>query len=239
MIDGDRAAAWDDGTQQVGPLRDVDVRLPRSGELYAITQPDDLDRLLDAAADDPEQNLPYWSEIWPSGIALADEIVADPSVLRGKRALEIGCGLGVTAIAAIRAGAELSVTDYAPAALELCRRNCRVNAGREPVSAVAFNWRRPHNAFHMLVDAGFPVVLAADVLYESRDVEPLLELVDWVVAPRGMLWLAEPGRAVATLFVQTARSRGWHFDDSRHSGPWPDPKDEGVVVRVYRLRRER
>jgi hypothetical protein len=81
------------------------------------------------------------------------------------------------------------------------------------------------------------MLLAADVLYESRDVEPLLELVDRVVEPGGMLWLAEPGRAVAMRFVQLARTRGWQFDDSRHPGPWPDPKDDGVVVRVYRMRR--
>jgi hypothetical protein len=53
-----------------------------------------------------------------------------------------------------------------------------------------------------------------------------------------MLWLAEPGRAVAQRFVMFARERGWEggppsYDD----GPWPDPKDEGVQVALYQLRR--
>ena len=31
------------------------------------------------AAGDPEQNLPYWAEIWPSGIALADDGTPPPA----------------------------------------------------------------------------------------------------------------------------------------------------------------
>ena len=84
---------------------------------------------------------------------------------------------------------------------------------------------------------GFPVVLAADVLYERRDVAPLLALVERIVAPDGLLWLAEPGRAVAGAFVETARAQGWAGSSDTHPGPWPDPKDAGVVVTVHQLRR--
>src|SRR3712207_7394386 len=35
---------------------------------YRITLPEAVDPLLDAAEDDPEQNLPYWATIWPSGV---------------------------------------------------------------------------------------------------------------------------------------------------------------------------
>jgi predicted nicotinamide N-methyase len=203
--------------------------------VYEIEQPDDLDRLLDEIADDPEQNLPYWAEIWPSGVALADAIALHPAAVRGLRALEIGSGIGITAIAALRAGADLTVTDYAPPALDLCRRNTLANAGREP-QTLQFNWRNPSDEFLAL--GPFPVVLAADVLYESRDVEPLLTLLEQIVAPSGLLWLAEPGRAVARRFVELARDRGWTGPQEDHHGPWPDPNDAGITVSVYRLRRE-
>ncbi len=215
-------------------VREIEVRLPRSGETLAILKPDDMDRLLDAVEDDPEQNLPYWAEIWPSGVALADEVVAEPEALAGLRAFEIGSGIGITAAAALRAGADLTVADYAAAALTLCRANTLLNTGREP-RTIRCNWRDPGD--ELLSLAPFPVVLAADVLYESRDVEPLLDLLERLVAPDGLLWLAEPGRAVARHFVQLAAQRGWHGESRTHAGPWHDPEDVGTVVTVYRLRR--
>lgn len=222
----------------LGPVDVVAVRLPMSGAVYRITRPTDIDRLIDAMAGDPEENLPHWAEIWPSGIALAEAVLAAPGIVREQRVLELGCGLGVTAIAALQARADLIVTDYAPGALALCCSNTRENAGREPDTA-QLNWRRPSEAFLKLAGDGFPVVLAADVLYEARDIEPLLDLVQRVVAPGGLLWLAEPGRPIAREFVTRAETRGWHCDRDTQTGPWPGERDAAVVVTVYRLCRDR
>lgn len=221
-----------------GPLRDDRINLPNSVGSMTIIRPADFDRLLDNAADDPEQNLPYWAEIWPSGVALAATIARHPAAIAGKRVLELGCGLGVTAVAALRAGADLLVTDYASEALDLCALNCLREAGREP-HAVRANWRAPEVGSFPCQDGAFPLVLAADVLYEIRDVEPLLAVVERVVAPNGELWLAEPGRVPATLFVETLAVRGWSNARESCAGPWPDPEDnrKGVVVTIHRLRR--
>ena len=59
------------------------VRLPLSGLNYVIALPASFDPLLDAAADDPEQHLPYWATLWPSGIALADVTLSHPVPLAG------------------------------------------------------------------------------------------------------------------------------------------------------------
>ena len=222
----------------IGPLRDDRIHLPDSAGSMTITRPADFDLLLDNAADDPEQNLPYWAEIWPSGVALAARIARIPELLADKRVLEIGCGLGVTAVAALRAGADLVVTDYAAEALHLCALNCRREAGREP-EVIRANWRTPSADSVPWRAGAYPLVLAADVLYEVRDLEPLLALVERVVAPTGELWLAEPGRVPATLLVETLAVRGWTDDRETRDGPWPDPEDnrKGVVVTIHRLRR--
>ncbi|MDP9364664.1 MAG: methyltransferase domain-containing protein [Chloroflexota bacterium] len=221
---------------RVGALEEVSVLLPRAKRRYLIARPTDTEALLDHAEGDPEQNLPYWSELWPSGIALADAIAKQPDAVRGRRVLELGSGLGVTAIAALQAGADLFAADYSPESLLLCRRNALANAGREPAT-LELNWRRPEPALFDASGDGYPVVLAADVLYEGRDVDPLLALIERLVAPGGFLWLAEPGRPVARRFLEAARGAGWRATSRTHPGPWPDPKDDWVVVAVHMLRR--
>lgn len=216
---------------------ELPLGLPWSGATYAVRYPATFDRLLTAAARDPEQNLPYWATLWPSGIALADMLLTQPHLLAGQRALELGCGLGVTATAALAVGAHLAVTDYAPESLLLCRINALRNIRREP-HALRLNWREPSAAFNKLAEPPFPVVLAADVLYEARDVEPLLALIDRLVAPDGVLLLAEPGRPPAQRFVAAARMAGWHDEAVQHRGPWPDPEDAGVIVTLHTLRKK-
>jgi predicted nicotinamide N-methyase len=211
---------------------DVPMTLPWSGVQCSILQPATFDRLLTVAARDPEQNLPYWATIWPSGVALADAILQEPDRVRGKQVLELGCGLGTTAVGALAAGADLLVTDYSPESLLLCRANTLLNIGTEP-RTLQLNWRDPSPV--LVAQSPFPVVLAADVLYEGRDVQPLWALLDQILLPGGTLWLAEPGRPPAQRFVQVAKLVGWHEELVEHPGPWPDPDDAGVVVRLHKL----
>jgi predicted nicotinamide N-methyase len=221
---------------EIEPTFEQMVTLNRSGRIYSILRPGNIDALLDLVVDDPEQNLPYWSEIWPSGCALADAIFLNQEILTDKRVLELGSGLGITASAAVEAGADLIAADYSHESLLLCRYNSLRNAGQEP-ETLQINWRKPEAKLFELAGDGFEVVLAADVLYEERDMEPLLELVDKLVAPDGLLWLAEPGRRVAQLFLERAATAGWQCESEIDAGPWPDPKDENVTVGVHRLRR--
>ena len=222
----------------IGPLRTDRVSIPGTPCNYEITRPADFDLLLDSAAGDPEQNLPYWAEVWPSGIALAAALLDDPSPWVGQRALELGCGLGITATAALQCSMSLLATDYSSESLALCALNTARNAGRMPLTC-RVNWREPDTAFFRMCGDGFPVVLAADVLYEARDVEPLVALVERMVAPGGTFWLAEPGRPPAQRFVAAMAVSGWCDNVGSCAGPWPDPEDtaKGVVVRVHRMTR--
>ncbi|MGI9253490.1 MAG: class I SAM-dependent methyltransferase, partial [Thermomicrobiales bacterium] len=217
-----------------GPLTTEMVLLPWSGITLSITRPIDIDALLDQVENDPEQNLPYWAELWPSGIALADAIVCEPGMVSGQNVLEIGCGLGATAVAAMRAGARLLAADYFQDALSACLANCSANGVPKPAS-LAFNWRAADNAIP--ADHQWPVILAADVLYEKRDIEPLLGFLDQCLAPDGVFWLAEPGRPPAAAWLDAAQTLGWSVESASHAGPWPDPKDEGVVVGLHKVRR--
>jgi predicted nicotinamide N-methyase len=217
-------------------LRDDTVTIPGSNVSLLVSRPADTDVLLDQAADDPEQNLPYWAELWPSGIALAAAIIENPDIVRGKDVLELGSGVGITAAVALAAGANLLATDYSPESLLLTRITSLRHTGQEP-RTMQLNWRQPSGDLLASHPEGYPVVLAADVLYERRDIQPLLDLFDRIVAPDGVLWLAEPGRPPASIFLETASRQGWAFSSATWNGPWPDPNDADVIARVHQLRR--
>ena len=215
--------------------REQMVTLPRSGRQYAIRLPTEADRalLFAEAKRDPRGTLPHWTNIWASGIALADLLLERADELRGRRVLELGSGLGVTATAAMEAGVDLVAVDYSPLALAFCRVNALANAGRGPRVACA-DWRAPyHPALDRLeASGGFPVIVAGDVLYESRDIAPLIALIDRLLEPDGALWLAEPGRRTAERFLYMLAADGWQCVSAISDGPWPDGNASRVHLHV-------
>ncbi|MFW6075327.1 MAG: class I SAM-dependent methyltransferase [Chloroflexota bacterium] len=159
---------------------------------------------------------PYWAQVWASGIGLGRCVLRRRDELDGLQVLELGCGLGVTAAAAIEAGASLVAVDLSELSLGFCRYNSLMNAGDAPTT-IALNWRSPDPAARsQLWDYGqFPVILAADVLYESRDIEPLINVIDELLAPDGMLWLAEPNRETARRMLYRLAELGWRIRSER------------------------
>jgi predicted nicotinamide N-methyase len=210
-----------------------DCSLPISGRRYAIAIPDQAskDALFEAARRDPDKQMPHWAKIWPSGVALADIVVEYADQLAGQHILELGAGLGSTASAVLETDASLITADYSLLSLGLCRYNSLLNARRAPRS-LRFNWRSPETPALLRSEAtgGFRLILAADVLYEGRDVWPLLGLLDRLLAPDGALWLAEPARKTAQRFLDTAAVHGWQGTTRSVYGPWPDGTADRVNV---------
>src|SRR3954451_12624744 len=94
--------------------------LPGGAEL-SVLRPRDSEALLDEHAFESDEFLPYWAELWPSGVALAREIA--PRALRGARVVERACVLGLPSLAAPQAGGGVLATDWEAAALDLLREN--------------------------------------------------------------------------------------------------------------------
>jgi predicted nicotinamide N-methyase len=164
------------------------VRL-RFGEVELdLVRPESPEDLIDEAAFAVDEFLPYWAELWPASRALAEAL---PDV-SGLRAVELGCGLGVPSLVAAARGAAVTATDWAVDAIELLRENARRNGLR--LTAEVRDWREPW-------DDRFDLALAADVLYERRNVEPLLARLR-ELAPRALVGLA--GRPYETEFLRSA-----------------------------------
>jgi predicted nicotinamide N-methyase len=157
-----------------------------------ILRPPRADELIDEATFDEEEFLPYWAELWPSGLALARHVAARD--LNGLRVLELGCGLGLPALAAALRGADVLATDWAEDAIELLRQNAERNDAFLRVARV--RWSEPEP---LLRAAPWDLVLGADLLYEARNAEQLAELLPSL---GGEVLLAEPGRPYAKEFLE-------------------------------------
>jgi predicted nicotinamide N-methyase len=193
-----------------------EVELP--GGALRVLQPRESAELPDDGPVEWAPLVPYWSVLWRSGIALAGEL--DREQLRGKRLVELGCGLAVPSIAAARAGAHVLATDADPEAVELVARNAGLN-GLEVEHAVA-DWTSDAAAEELAARGPFDLVLAADVLYERPTVARMLSLLPRL-APAA--WLADPSRPTAMVFLEQARERGWTVDSARRG-----------VIDIHRLR---
>ena len=167
----------------------------------ALLRPRQADALIDEDAFDHEEFLPYWAELWASGLALAEEVVARD--VHGLRVLELGCGLGVPSLAASLAGAEVLASDWSPTAIALLEENARRNDVRLETAIVA--WA---NADMLVERAPWDLVLAADVLYERRNVDELLPLLPRLGTD---VLLADPGRPHAKTFFERAEE-DWQIE---------------------------
>jgi predicted nicotinamide N-methyase len=164
------------------------------GRTFRIEHPPSADDLIDEEAFEHEEFLPYWAELWPSAVALARAVAARP--LAGLHVLELGCGLGLPSIVAAGSGASVLATDWSPDALVFAARNADLNGVELRTARLA--WAAPE-----LPAGSFDLVLAADVLYERRNVAELLALLPRL--PDEVL-LADPGRPALPAFLELAAS---------------------------------
>jgi predicted nicotinamide N-methyase len=168
----------------------VKEQIDVGGLSLSILRPRQAEALLSEEAFEHEEFLPYWAELWPSGLALA-RVVRRRDV-RELRVLELGCGLAVPSIVAALGGAQVLATDWSPEALEVAEANAERNGAELETELVSWS---DHERF--LSGGPWDLVLGADLLYERRNVDQLLTLLPHLGS---QILLAEPGRPPATRF---------------------------------------
>ncbi|MHA6793896.1 class I SAM-dependent methyltransferase [Pseudonocardia bannensis] len=146
-----------------------------------------------------EAHPPYWAQLWPSGIELAHAVSARD--WRDAPVLELGCGLGLPAIAAARAGAHVLAIDRSADAVAFAAVNAEQNGA--VVETAVCSWAHPAP---LIARAPWRLVLAADVLYGQRNVDQLLDLLPRLVDDTGAVWIADPQRPLTGEFLAAARA---------------------------------
>ena len=196
---------------------------------YQVAHPAAADALIDEEDFARDERIPYWAELWPSAVALARRVSKEN--LAGGRVVEIGCGVGLPSVVALARGARVTATDHYQPALDFVRYNARANLvdGLEPRTHL-LDWHAPETEG---LEETFGLVLAADVLYESRNVPALAALIPTLLASSGEVLLADPRRKNAPTFLEEMRNKGFRSATEEYVGVSP----QEVAVLVHRLRR--
>ncbi len=211
----DIPGGWIDETVLLG-----DVRLN-------LTQPADPDVMLDdplvRERFDRDGIMPYWAYLWPAAQKMAELLLTQIS-LPTMPTLELGAGLGLVGLAALARGMPVTFSDCDEISLVVAMENARQNGFTE-VAARHLDWNKPW------VEE-FPIIIGCDLLFEEINHEPILRLLDKMLAEDGICWLGEPGRQAAQRFPQRATESGLHviiLDEQIHRLPRFAPGEFQVI----------
>jgi len=183
---------------------------------FSILKPANSDDLIREEDFVKDERLPYWADVWPSSIILAGKLMELEGA--GKSALELGCGVGLSTLAATSAGFDVLSTDYYEDALDVTRANVFRNLGTIARTRLV-DWR------HLPQDLGrFDLIFASDVLYEKEYAELLPVLLRGLLTPGGFALIADPGRVAAPVFVEACASHGLAIRDKETR-----PFEAGVI----------
>ncbi|HMC65235.1 MAG TPA: methyltransferase, partial [Gemmataceae bacterium] len=192
---------WD----ALGPI--IREKVVVEGRTFVVARPDESDRLLDhpviRSAFARDEYLPYWTELWPAARMLAKVIIRE-AWAPGLEALEVGCGLGLPGIAALSCGLKVTFSDYDGTALRFAADNARAN-GFDDFQVLQLDWRFPPP------NCQVPVLLASDLMYELRNVEPLAAFIKKVLAPGGLCLLADQERVPGGTIRKALNAAGLVF----------------------------
>ncbi|MBI9112621.1 methyltransferase [Maridesulfovibrio ferrireducens] len=190
---------WVSGDREI-----ISVRT--AGRDWKIERTADLESLWNSIGEDDfgdDERLPYWAELWPASVLLGEWLYRNRSLIKGKKCLDLGCGLGLTAIIGVSLGAEVVAFDYEYPPLIFAKGNAVLNGTTQPLW-LQMDWREM-----ALAENSFDYIWGGDILYEKRFFEPLEKLFRQVLKPEGTIWMAEPVRDVSTPVWERLESLGW------------------------------
>ncbi len=195
---------------------------------FDIAYPGNADRLLDHpsthSAFDKDEYMPYWAELWPSSQMLG-EVLIQRDWPKNHAALEIGCGVGLSGVVALSLGMQVTFSDYDATAVDFAARNAIAN-GFTNFKTCPLDWRVPPSR-------QFPLILAADVIYEERNIAPLIAFIKAVLAPNGVCLLSDPDRSTRGGFRYALKQAKLPF--TRQQMKVDGPESRIVTGSVYRI----
>jgi predicted nicotinamide N-methyase len=125
----------------------------------------------------------YGSYLWPASLVLSLYLAENPHLVRNKRILELGAGVGLCGLVGATLGAKrMSLTDLSvfPHVLENLSAEIHLN-NLVNCNAFALNWGS-FDIESSLLSQGFELLIGSDVFYNPSDFEDLIRAVSIILS---------------------------------------------------------
>jgi predicted nicotinamide N-methyase len=198
------------------------------GRELAVFAVDRLEDHIDATALLHAERVPeppYWALVWIGARALAAHLLDHPPG-PAARVLDLGCGLGLSGLAAALSGARVVFADYARECLPFVRASLEAHGCRK-AEVRHLDFTREH------LEERFDLIVAADIVYDPAAYEPLAAFLAAHLAEDGEILLTESLRADARNFLATLKAKG--FEDEV-TACWVEEDGAPQRTWIHRLR---
>ncbi|MBS4084086.1 MAG: methyltransferase [Rhizobiales bacterium] len=132
---------------------------------------------------------PFWAFAWAGGQALARYILDHPEIVRGKRVLDLACGSGLVAIAAMKAGAASAVAN------DIDRFAIPAVALNTAANGVDVETETSDRLDPAIALESFGTVLAGDIFYERDTAARAHAFLERMRAQGATVLVGDPGRS--------------------------------------------
>lgn len=139
--------------------------------------------------------FPFWAKLWPSSLALTLFLQKNIELVKNKKIVEVGAGIGLPSFSIASEAAEITITDYSADAVELMQKNIAY-CGNQKISAICADW----NFFPDYIDA--EVLLLSDTNYAPSNFQSLKKLIEHFINKGATIIIATPERITASPFIE-------------------------------------
>eukprot|EP00593_Proboscia_inermis_P014507 CAMPEP_0171325722 /NCGR_PEP_ID=MMETSP0816-20121228/116991_1 /TAXON_ID=420281 /ORGANISM="Proboscia inermis, Strain CCAP1064/1" /LENGTH=237 /DNA_ID=CAMNT_0011824977 /DNA_START=21 /DNA_END=734 /DNA_ORIENTATION=+ len=169
-------------------------KLPGPHTLKEIITPPNVDDLYEwYCARNLFDEDPSWAVVWPTAVSLSTYLIEFPDLVRGKRVVELGCGLGVAGMTAACLGAQsVILTDRDGLALHCAMSTVacnQLNEGEQRIKAAIVDWTDEES---LLRCGDADVVLASDVLYDEETIIAFGRACRTILSKGGRVLVTDP-----------------------------------------------
>ncbi|HEX2959424.1 MAG TPA: methyltransferase domain-containing protein [Chitinispirillaceae bacterium] len=168
-----------------------------------LLRPSNPTDVLDQLSEDAyakDKFLPYWAEQWPSSDVMLD-FLKNYDLNPDSNIIELGSGLGIIATGLSLRECKVVATDISHEALIFTKTNVELNKLRSYPCCI--DWRA------LPFKKRFDLLVASDILYEKRWIQPILSCCRELLKPGGKALIADPCRTFWPEFKQQSAKEGF------------------------------
>jgi len=151
-----------------------------------------------------------WSmfgQLWPASQVLAEAVKYID--LKGRRVLELGCGLGLPSLVLQYRGADITASDHHPLSEEFLNYNATLN-NLPIIPYLDLPWSEVGPERER-----FDLIIGSDLLYEPNHAELLAGIVEQLAKPTAKVLISCPGRGYRNRFSRHLADLGFELTEHR------------------------